>query len=89
VFEAWEWGSDGVNPAVAGVEAYEAEDSFASHEVEDSAAEEGEEGFVVPFFADQEAGGVVREGRRLSWLGEVLLVSLLLLLLLMAFGSVC
>jgi hypothetical protein len=81
VFEAWERGSDIVDAAVAGVGAYEVEDPFASHEVEDSAAEEGEDGFVVPFFADQEVGGVVREGRRLSWLGEVLLVSLLLLLL--------
>jgi hypothetical protein len=89
VFEARERDSDIVDAAGAGVGAYEAEDSFASHEVEDSAAEEGEEGFVVPFFADQEAGGVVREGRRLSWLGEVLLVFLLLLLLLMAFGYVC
>jgi hypothetical protein len=59
VFEAWERGSDIVDAALAGVGAYEVEDPFASHEVEDSAAEEGEDGFVVPFFADQEVGGVV------------------------------
>ena len=52
MFEAWERDSDIEDAAWAGMGAYEAEDSFASHEVEDSAAEEREDGFAVPEFAD-------------------------------------
>jgi hypothetical protein len=52
VVEAWERDSDVVDAAGAGVGAYEVEDPAGSRDVEVAAAEEGQEGFFVPAFAD-------------------------------------
>jgi hypothetical protein len=77
-----------VDAAGACVGAYEVEDAIAAREVEVAAAEEVLEGFVVPAFADQEEGGVVREGRGL-WVSKgVLLVSAFSFTPMWA-GSVC
>ena len=52
MFEAWERRSNGVDPTVAGVGIYKAENPAASHEVEGGAAEKGKQGFAIPEFAD-------------------------------------
>lgn len=51
-----------MNAAGAGAGADEVEDPVAPSEIEVAAVEEVDCGFVMPAFADHEAGGVVREG---------------------------
>lgn len=69
MLEAWERNSDVVNAAVAGVGADEIEDPVAPRDIKVAAFEEVDCGFVLPAFADEEAGSVVGEICRLSGVG--------------------